>query len=288
MSTPARLCSLSAKAARDYVHGAAAIFPTKDHAMPAARQNPFRLSLLMFVGCIAAMTALVALSPPSHAQSRPLVDQHTFDVTLKGLRAATLSFSGEQSGNAYAVSGKLESRGLAALVRKVRYDATVRGSAKGGRYTPAAYSEKADTGKRKSASVMEYRKGVPQVKSYDPPRDPKPGDLNPAKQGGTVDPLTALYATLRDVDAGQECKVALQMFDGRRRSQIALSGRKAEGDTVTCRGEYRRVAGFSAEEMAEKTRFPFVLTYAPTDGGRMRVVTVTTETLFGTATLTRR
>ncbi len=254
--------------------------------MPPSPRRRFHLSILMLVGCLAAMTALVALSPASHAQQ--VVDSHSFDITLKGLRAATLSFAGEQSGNSYSVSGKLESRGLAALVRKVRYDATARGSARGGKFTPAAYSEKADTGKRKSASVMEYRKGVPQVKSYDPPRDPRPEDLNPAKQGGTVDPLTALYATLRDVDAGQECKVALQMFDGRRRSQIALSGRKAEGDGVTCRGEYRRVAGYSAEDMAEKTRFPFVLTYAPGDAGRMRVVTVTTETLYGTATLTRR
>lgn len=254
--------------------------------MPAMPRRRFGLSILLLAGCLAAMTGLVALSPASHAQQ--VVDNHAFDVTLRGLRAATLSIAGEQSGNAYAVSGKLESRGLAAMVRKVRYDATARGNVRADKFTPTAYSEKADTGKRKSASVMQYRKGVPQVKSYDPPRDPRPDDLNPAKQGGTVDPLTALYATLRDVDAGQECKVALQMFDGRRRSQIALSGRNAEGDKVTCRGEYRRVAGFSAEDMAEKTRFPFVLTYAPNDQGRMRVVTITTETLYGTATLTRR
>lgn len=256
--------------------------------MPAAPRYTLRLSVIVLLGCLALMTAIVGLAPASHAQSGPVIDKHGFDVTLKGIRAATLSFAGEQNGSAYSVTGKLESRGLAAMLRKVRYDATARGTTRGGKYTPAAYSEKADTGKRKSASVMEYRKGVPQVKSYDPPRDPKPDDLDPAKQGGTVDPLTALYATLRDVDAGQECKVALQMFDGRRRSQVALSGRKAEGDKVTCRGEYRRVAGFSAEDMAEKTRFPFTLTYAPKGDGRMQVMTITTDTLFGTATLTRR
>jgi Protein of unknown function (DUF3108) len=237
--------------------------------------------------CLAAMTAAVALTPVSHAQGTT-TDSHTFDITLKGIRAATLSFTGEQNGTSYAVSGKLESKGVAALVRKVKYDARSRGYTKNGRYTPGSYSEKADTGKRKSAAVMEYRKGVPQIKSYDPPREPSPDDLNPAKQGGTVDPLTALYATLRDVAKGQECKVALQMFDGRRRSQITLSGRKAAGDTVTCNGEYRRVAGYSAEDMAEKTRFPFVLTYSPADGDRMRVTEVRTETLYGTATLTRR
>jgi hypothetical protein len=255
--------------------------------MPALRARHLRPTVLLFAACLALMTALAGLSGPGHAQSSTQVDRHSFDVSIRGLRAASLSFAGEQAGNAYSVTGKLESRGLAAMVRKVRYDANVRGRTKGSRYTPSAYSEKADTGKRKSASVMEYRKGVPQVKSYDPPRDPRPDDLNPAKQGGTVDPLTALYATLRDVEAGQECKVALQMFDGRRRSQIATSGRKVAGDNVTCTGEYRRIAGFSAEDMAEKTRFPFVMTYAPIDGGRMRVVEITTETLFGTAVLSR-
>lgn len=255
--------------------------------MPCLFARPFRPTVLLFGACLALMTVLAGLPAPGHAQSTTMIDQHSFSVSIKGLRAATLSFSGKQTGPSYSVTGKLESRGLAAMVRKVRYDASVQGRTKGGKYTPSAYSEKADTGKRKSASVMEYRKGVPQVKSYDPPRDPQPDDLNPAKQGGTVDPLTALYATLRDVDAGQECKIALQMFDGRRRSQIATSGRKAAGDNVTCNGEYRRVAGFSAEDMAEKTRFPFVMTYAPGEGGRMRVVEITTETLFGTAVLSR-
>ena len=72
-----------------------------------------------------------------------------------------------------------------------------------------------------------------------------------------MDPLTAMFATLRDVAPGQECQVSLKMFDGRRATRLTLGGRQAAGDKVTCAGEYRRVAGFSPEDMAEKTRFPF-------------------------------
>ncbi len=82
--------------------------------------------------------------------------------------------------------------------------------------------------------------------------------------GGTVDPLTALYATLRDVDAGQECKIKLPMFDGRHSSQIVLGKPTVKGNADPCTGEYRRLAGFSDKEMAEKQRFAFTLTYAPT------------------------
>lgn len=215
-------------------------------------------------------------------------EQADFDLVLIGLRAGTLHFTGAQDGLGYSVIGKLQSSGIAAMVRKVRYDATAQGSIRNGRYTPTAYSENADTGKRQSQSVMTYVRGVPQVKSYAPPRSPQPTDVDPATMGGTVDPLTALYATLRDVDRGGECKVALAMFDGQRHSQIVTTSPTVVGDGVVCAGEYRRLTGFSAREMAEKQRFAFTLTYAPTPEGRMRVVEVAMDTLYGKARLKRR
>lgn len=221
---------------------------------------------------------------PAYAQT----DEATFDLVLKGFTAGTLQFSGVQKDKIYSVVGTLKSSGLAALLRKVRYDAKASGHTAKGRYTPSSYSENADTGKRQSQSVMAYAKGVPQVKSYSPPREPYKTDVDPSTMGGTVDPLTAMYATLRDVDKGAECKVSLAMFDGRRSSQIRTSSPQADGDNVVCAGEYRRLAGFSEKEMAEKTRFAFTLTYAPTEDGRMRVVEVAMDTLYGKARLERR
>ena len=42
------------------------------------------------------------------------------------------------------------------------------------------------------------------------------------------------------------------------------------------------------KDMAEKTRFPFSLTYAPLGNGRMRVVEVGLDTVYGKATMKRR
>ena len=111
--------------------------------MPTLRARRFRPTVLLFATFLAMMTAIAGLSGPGHAQSSSVADRHSFSVSLHGLRAATLSFTGAQSGNAYNVTGKLESKGLAAMVRKVRYDANVRGRTKGGKYRPSAYSEKA-------------------------------------------------------------------------------------------------------------------------------------------------
>ena len=211
-----------------------------------------------------------------------------FDIAIRGIEAAVLRFTGSDSGGGYSVTGRLDSAGLLGLLRTVRYDATARGAVKGKRFTPASYSEKADTGRRKSEAVMEYRRGVPQVKSYNPPRLPGPDTIDPATQGGTVDPLTAIYAVLRDVPAGSECNLKLVLFDGKRRSQVVLGPPTTAKAGVTCAGEYRRLAGYSAEDMAERSRFAFTIALKPAAGGLMQVTEVRTETLYGRAVMTRR
>ncbi len=240
------------------------------------------ISAIRGFGLAAGIVTLVAT--PAAAQE----DQGRFDLILKGIKAGSLSFSGVQDGANYAVTGQLKTTGLASLLRKIRYDASSNGTVRGGAYTPATYSENADTGKRQSQAVMAYKSGVPQVKSYNPPRAPKPFDVDPATMGGTVDPLTALYATLRNVEAGAECQVNVQMFDGRRQSQVRTGERQAAGEQVVCQGEYRRLAGYSAEDLAEKTRFPFSLIYSPTGDGTMQVTEVSMDTLYGKARLVRQ
>ena len=234
---------------------------------------------------IGMMAAALCAAGAAAAQT---TDNASFDLRIRGISAGSLVFSGVQEGAGYAVNGKLQSGGLVGMLKRVRYDAQAQGRISKGRYVPSSYSEAADTGKRQSQAVMGYRAGVPQVTQYQPAQKPRSYDVDPSTQGGTVDPLTALYATLRDVDAGQECNRSLQIFDGRRRTELVLGAPQATAAGVSCAGEFRRVAGYSADDMAEKTRFPFTLSYAPVEGGRMRVVEVATDTLYGRATLTRR
>ncbi|MGB7263110.1 MAG: DUF3108 domain-containing protein [Albidovulum sp.] len=237
-----------------------------------------------FLGPVALIAAFAA--PTARADQQ---DSASFDLVLRGIRAGTLSVSGVQTGTEYSATGVLKSGGLVALVRKVRYDARVKGTYKNGRFTPKRYDEDADTGSRQSQSVMEYKSGVPQVKVISPPKPARPGDVAPHTQGGTVDPLTALYAALRDVPKDEACKLAVYMFDGRRRSQVVLKSPKPLSDGgVSCSGEYRRLEGFSEKEMAEKQRFPFVMTLALTDGDMMQVTEISMDTLYGKGRLKRR
>jgi hypothetical protein len=234
----------------------------------------------------ALLVGLAATGLPARAET--LRDRAEFSVEVRGITAGTLSFDATQTGARYKVSGTLASGGLAAFLRKVRYDARAEGRIRGGRYVPSSYVETADTGKRRSEATMGFAGGVPQVKVYKPAREPRPFDIDPATQGGSVDPLTAMYATLRDVAADQACKVDLKLFDGRRASRVTLSDPVAEGERIICRGEYRRVAGFSAEDMAEKTRFAFTVTFAPAAGDRLQATEVAMDTLFGRARMVRQ
>ena len=243
-------------------------------------------AVLLLRHVMAGLVLTLGLTMPARAE---VVRQEAqFDLVMLGLTAGSLQFSGLEEQGRYAVRGVLASGGILAFLRKVSYDARVNGRVVDGAYRPARYAERADTGKRGSEAVMESPRGVPKVVSYNPPREPQKNDVDPATMGGTVDPLTALYATLQDVAPGKECQVTVPMFDGRRSSRLSISAPVAEGDQVTCQGEYRRIAGFSDKDMAEKTRFPFTLTYAPAPDGRMRVMLVEMETLYGTARLVRR
>ncbi len=234
--------------------------------------------------CLVAAAAFLAAGPSAADQT----DQAIFDLSLRGIRAGMLTVSGATEGKSYAASGTLKTTGIVGAIRRIRYDAKAAGRVTGERFTPVRYEERADTGKRQSESVMEYKSGVPQVKVYNPPRDPKADGLEPAQMGGTVDPLTALYATVRDVPPDKACELKVVLFDGERQSQVVLGRPQAEGDGVTCAGEYRRLKGFSAGDMAEKSRFPFRLTYAPTENGMLRVVEISMDTLYGKGTLKRR
>jgi hypothetical protein len=234
----------------------------------------------------AAVTAL-ALSLPAAAAAAQQ-ERAVFDLSLRGISAGRLTVEGKVEGNRYSATGTLQSGGILGALKKVRYDAAVLGGISGSRFSPARYTEQADTGKRQSEVVMTYKAGVPGVETYKPPRQPRDYDIDPARQQGTVDPMTALFAVLRDTPAADACTARLVLFDGRRRTQVALAPAGTKGDKITCAGEYRRLEGFSPDDMQEKTRFPFTLTYAPAGNGTLRVVEVSMDTLYGKGALKRR
>ena len=234
----------------------------------------------------ALLGAVIALS----AGAARAEERAVFDITLLGFRAATLSFAGVVQDGAYAASGQLRSTGIARVVAKVAFDAQVRGVVRAGRFHPRSYAERAVTDEASSAGAVRYVGRTPQDKVYDPPRAVDSHGVPARDQAGTVDPMTVIFAALRDQPRAGVCALAYPVYDGARRSQVTLTQPSAETSAgrLTCQGEYRRIAGFSPQSMAERQSFPFELTYQRQPDGLYRVVLVTTPTTFGQATLRRR
>jgi hypothetical protein len=212
-----------------------------------------------------------------------------FDLLVAGIPAATMDFSATQQGDSYTVTAGFASTGLLALMRRVQFTARAEGAIENGLPRPARYEARAEAGRRSGEVVMDYADGTPQVRIDQPPREPADWQIDAATQGGTVDPISALFVTLRDVAPGAECNRRFRMFDGRRATELTVGpSRPSEDGTLTCDGEYRRIAGYPPEDMEERTRFPFTLTLMPTPDGTLRVTEVEMDSLIGKARLIRR
>lgn len=232
-----------------------------------------------------SLAAALSLAQPLHADQTDRID---FDVVLKGITAGRLTIDGKIEGNSYGANGVMKTAGLVGALKTIRYDARVSGGYVDGVFTPLQFAETALRSGNTVEHGIVYKNGKPVSVTRNPPRTPRDRDVAPDQQGGTIDPLTALYAVLRDVPREEACKLKVTMYDGARRSQVALAAPQSAGEGVKCAGEYRRLEGFSEKDMAEKTRFPFVLTYAPTGDGRLRVVEISTDTIYGKGRLKRR
>lgn len=233
---------------------------------------------------VPALLAVLAVPAPALSQ-----EGGAFDIALRGLTGARLAWKARSDAGGYAVSGAIATTGAIGLIARFAYEGRAEGRLRGGRPVPLRYEEQVRTPERAGRTILRYRGGTPRVAERTPPREPRPHDVDPSGQTGRLDPLTAMWLLLRDVDPGAVCDLDLPGYDGRRATRVRLTGvAEARGETVICNGVYVRQAGFPPEEMAERTRFPFTLHYGPAGDGRLRVELLRLTTDYGPATLTRR
>ncbi|MEP2781630.1 MAG: DUF3108 domain-containing protein [Pseudoruegeria sp.] len=210
-----------------------------------------------------------------------------FDVYLRGIKGGSLTVKANVSPTQYAASGLVQTTGLVGKIAKFRYTANVRGKTTNAGLSPLSYSETEHTSRRTSTSTIDYQSGTPVV-TDGKDRKPRDYDIDPAKQGDTVDPLTAIYLTVRAVPEDQVCALSTFVFDGHRRSKVTLSSRIKTEAGYQCKGEYRRVAGYKPKDMQERTSFPFTVDFVPTEDGKFHGEKISSASLYGTVVMNRR
>lgn len=215
-------------------------------------------------------------------------DSLTYEIYVYGFKLGVLRVELAQTDTRYAAAGRVTTTGLMAKIAKFEFDGKVKGYRKNSEYWPDAFSATIFRKTSESTVRMTYRDRIPNVLEHSPQRAARETDVNPAEQKGAVDLISSAYMILRDVPREQLCDKSVQIFDGRRRSQIRQEKPKVTGDTARCRGYYQRLAGFSANEMAEQTTFPFMLFYEMQKDGNYRLISIETDSVVGSAKMVRR
>jgi len=239
-------------------------------------------------GARAVMAGLALLIPLATGVSAQTAQESaSFSVSISGIPVGQFTFAANRNGPAYAVKSRATSSGLAGVLRPFSLVSTVRGVETDGRYSPQSYVSKSDGARAGRGGELAFKAGVPTVIRLDAEREAGAPVVDPASQKGSVDPLTALYAVLRDTPRTGACGLDLRLFDGHRGSRVTLSNPKAAGEGITCTGLYRRIDGYPPQELAERPTFTFLVTYQPIAEGQLRVTELTLDSLFGPARMTR-
>jgi hypothetical protein len=208
-----------------------------------------------------------------------------YDFYLAGIKVGTMAFTTRESARDYSAGAEINASGLVAAVLTFTFDGSARGGiAKSGAPVPSVFEAVSDSPKGKRTTRIDWKNGVPVAVTIEPPRDNQPA---PGDQAGTLDPISAGFALLRDGPAERMCATSVDVFDGSRRSRLKLGERRPAQGGFTCSGTYARVQG-EPHSLSSQTEFPFTLTFSRDANGMARTQRIQTSTSFGKATLERR
>lgn len=218
-------------------------------------------------------------------------EKGTFSISVGGIRAGTMAYDADESGGSYKINASARSSGLVGRLINYSADAAASGRVKGNTYQPSFFTESIRDSDGTETRTFRYRNGAPVIT-----RTPEPDytgkrrsyHLDPAKQSGTLDPLTTAYSILRDRPKDLACKLDIDTFDGERRARIRFREAVPTRDGIKCNALYTRVGGFSEKERRQKSDWPFSVEYKDQGGGVMQVEKVSVPTTFGSVVFKRR
>lgn len=225
------------------------------------------------LACLVLPFALSFAAPVSALEAR-------FEVRYGILHVADVTVLATEGAQDYAAEGHVVTTGLVGLLREVHLDLSVEGTRQGDSLRPRHYRGDVDTGRRQIQSELAYDAGVPRILALAPPEPAHPWDIAAADQGGTLDPMSALYTLLRP-RAETPCGQVLDLFDGRRHSRLRVEAAHVSGDAAQCSGAYIRVGGYSPTELQDYQALAFSLDYQRDADGDWQLARIVTHTPYG-------
>ena len=233
----------------------------------------------------ALRAATLALALCAGAQARAASENATFDFYVSGISVGKMSLDTTQTPTSYTARSRIEAAGLIGMLLTFYYDGQSSGQIRAdGTVVPGKFQARSKTPRTDRTSSIDWKNGAPARVSVNPPRKTSP---DASKQGGTLDPISAGFAILRDRPRDELCDKTLMVYDGSRVSRLRLDPEVDAGDTITCAGNYARIEG-EAHTLSNQREFPFELVFSKQPDGMGRLERIETDTSFGRAVLERR
>ncbi|MFT4793457.1 MAG: hypothetical protein ACJAVR_003105 [Paracoccaceae bacterium] len=274
-----------------------------DWPIAAPHRRALRIAAALITAAICTTATGATRLPGGHAPPAATMpgiqagthDKALFDLHFGGIWAGTLDLALRFDGDAYTASAQGRTEGLVGALYGASFSAEARGDAPGGAgpapgARPDTFNAKGSFGGDKISLRIAFGPTAPRAVTADPAFKPKPYQIDPAAQTGVFDPLGAAALLLRERPGGVLCDARIDVFDGRRRSQITLAA-PTDGPSageIQCDAALARVAGWKPKDM-RKPPFSFRLFFTHrVDNTPARLKRFEVDTRYGMATAVRR
>ena len=239
--------------------------------------------IFVWIGALA-----VVATPTSSAIGTFRPVSNIYDLYLGGILAGELTMDADVAGERYRAQSIMRTAGVVGFFYKASYEAETEGALTAQGMFPDRFSAASRMKSKEQYVEMIYGGGAPQQVNAEPAFIPKPWEIDPAQQTGTMDPLTAALFALAPRPVETICNSSVEVFDGRRRYAVDLGEPEADGDRIRCPALYRRIAGFKPKMMKKRPQFPFHIWYEVRDDGLAHVVRAAGDSMFGLAVVLLR
>lgn len=233
-----------------------------------------------------ALAAVMAAGPALGA-SPALAEAFdaAFDFRIAGIKAGEIAMAGDATGDTYLARAEVRTTGLLGVFADFFYDGTSEGwVTASGRMVPETFTASSRSPRDDRETRIDWEEGTPVYVSVEPPRSTAP---EPSTQAGTLDPVSAGFALLRDGPRDEICAKAVDVFDGSRRSRITLGAPQDEDGQIICNGSYERLEG-EENTFNSEAAYAFKLIFSEAGGNMARLERIETRTEYGGAALVRR
>ena len=220
--------------------------------------------------CAAAATSaiVVALAGPAAAAEKPANVDIGFTIAFWAIPFGHTDYHAKFADGTYDAKSHFETSGVVSIFWNSTIDAVVNGNIAAHAIAPNVYDSYSQdhNSKRQRVKVAFDAKGMPET-TAEPPYNTTKYPVTDEQKKNTVDPMSAITTILSGVKADEKnpCGSGVQVFDGRRRYDVAFTYVKDEevkipgvwsGKAHQCQIHYNQVAGYKQKIIKEGKALP--------------------------------